>query len=359
MWMFLFGVLPLLGLSYVLWHVWHVLPLANFWRWLVVVVGVLFFLSMFAGFMGGLDRLPLNGGTVGYETGNSVLFILLYLFMIFLVLDLGRLVHLVPRQWLFCNMYTSIAVLLFMVGVFTYGNLHYYNKVRVPLSLDSHQKVSKPQKIVLLSDLHLGYHNRRAELHRWVDKINAEKPDLILIAGDIIDMSIRPLLEENMAGEFHRLKVPVVACLGNHEFFSGLSQARDFYREAGITLLRDSVVTVGDIVVVGREDRSNPQRKSLQDIMQSVPSGKYTILLDHQPYHLEDAEQAGIDFQFSGHTHRGQVWPISWVTDALYEDSWGPLQKGNTKYYVSSGIGIWGGKFRIGTQSEYVVATVK
>jgi predicted MPP superfamily phosphohydrolase len=85
----------------------------------------------------------------------------------------------------------------------------------------------------------------------------------------------------------------------------------------------------------------------------------YTIILDHQPYNLERSEQAGADFQLSGHTHRGQVWPISWITDAIYECSWGSHQRGNTRFYVSSGIGIWGGKYRIGTQSEYVVATIR
>jgi len=73
---------------------------------------------------------------------------------------------------------------------------------------------------------------------------------------------------------------------------------------------------------------------------------------------LEKAEQAGFDFQFSGHTHYGQVWPISWITNAVYECAFGEHQHGNTRYYVSSGLGIWGGKYRIGTRSEYVVATI-
>lgn len=81
-------------------------------------------------------------------------------------------------------------------------------------------------------------------------------------------------------------------------------------------------------------------------------------LLDHQPYHLEEAERAGIDFQFSGHTHDGQVWPISWLTRTMYEKSFGYTRRGSTEYYVSSGMGIWGPKFRIGTRSEYVVATL-
>ena len=82
-------------------------------------------------------------------------------------------------------------------------------------------------------------------------------------------------------------------------------------------------------------------------------------MLDHQPYQLEEAEQAGIDFQFSGHTHRGQVWPVSWLTDAIFEKSWGRHVRGKTQYYVSSGLGIWGAKIRIGTRSEYLVLQVK
>ena len=92
--------------------------------------------------------------------------------------------------------------------------------------------------------------------------------------------------------------------------------------------------------------------------MQKADRTRYCILLEHQPFHLEQAERQQIDFQFSGHTHYGQVWPISWVTDAMYECAYGQHQRGETHYYVSSGLGIWGGKYRIGTRSEYVVVTV-
>ena len=210
----------------------------------------------------------------------------------------------------------------------------------------------------MVGDLHRGYHVRRAPLERWVEMINAEQPDLVLVAGDIIDMSMRPLLEERMAEVFHQVKAPIYACLGNHEYFSGEPAAQRFYEEAGIHLLRDTAVVVDDLCIIGRDDRTNRHRKALTDIMRHADKSKYTILLDHQPYHLEEAEQESVDFQFSGHTHRGQIWPISWITDAVYECSFGPWQRGNTHYYVSSGLGLWGGKYRIGTQSEYVVVTI-
>ncbi len=376
MWMIILLVLPIVGLWYTLWHIWNLLPFSNGCRWIVVGICIALFLTMFLTFSRAIEKMPLRLATMTYEIGNSVIFILLYLVMIFLVLDIARWTHLVPREWLFNNGRTTLGILALMVIIFGYGYVHYLNKVRVPLEIKTSKAIGpgidSPKddsgknsvKIVLLSDLHLGYHNRRGEFRKWVDRINDEHPDLILIGGDIIDISVRPLLEENMAEEFHRLNAPVLACLGNHEYYSGEPKAQQFYRETGITLLRDSVAMMGDLRIVGRDDRTNPRRKSLNEILASAESEvkmsekPFTILLDHQPYHLEEAEQNGIDFQFSGHTHRGQVWPISWITDALYEVAFGSLQKGKTQYYVSSGMGIWGGKFRIGTRSEYVVLTI-
>lgn len=361
MWMTAFTVLPFIGIAYTSWHVWHILPLANVWRWTVVTVGILLCMTMFLNFSRTIDRMPLGLATLTYEIGTSAIFVLLYLVITFLALDIARLVHLLPRSALYNNGYMSLAVLAFIIGVFVYGNIHYYNKVRQPLTLETEKMVGKrPLRIVMMSDLHLGYHNNRAELARWVDIVNKENPDLVLIGGDIIDMSVRPLIEEGMAEEFQRITAPVYACLGNHEYFSGEPQAQHFYADAGITLLRDSVANVGDnIVIIGRDDLTNRRRKSLTQLVGGIDRNRYVILLDHQPYNLEKAERAGIDFQFSGHTHHGQVFPLNFITDAIYECAFGSHQRGATHYYVSSGIGIWGGKFRIGTHSEYVVAELK
>jgi len=359
MWMFVFWILPLLGILYIAWHVWTILPLAAGWKLLVIALGVMCFVLLFLNFGRRFEHLPLSVSQCLYEIGTSSIFVTLYLVIVFLVLDLGRLVHLVPKAFLYHNGYTALGIFVLIFGLFLYGNLHYYNKVRVPLELKTSKPLPKTYKVVMASDLHLGYHNPRKELSRWVDMINAEKPDFILIAGDIIDGSMRPLLEERMAEEFHRLKAPVYACLGNHEFYAGHPAAKQFLKDAGIRLLIDEAAVIdSSIVVIGRDDRTNMRRKPVKDLVSTLPSSLYTVILDHQPYNLDRAEAAGVDFQLSGHTHRGQVWPISWITDAIYECAWGSHQRGNTQYYVSSGIGIWGGKFRIGTQSEYVVATI-
>lgn len=350
-----FLLLPLAALAYIGWHVWCLLPLNWIWRVVALVVMAGSFLLLLASVWRATDRLPMPLATAVYETGTSSLFILLYLFMMFVVLDLGRLVHLVPRSLLYDNWLTVGTIAVVTTALFLYGNLHYRHKYRKALTLHS-EKVSRPVRLIMVSDLHLGYHNQRHELARWVDLINAEHPDLILIAGDIIDGSMRPLREQRMHEEFHRLQAPVYACLGNHEYYSGEPDAQRFYQDAGIHLLRDSAATVGDLTIIGRDDRTNRHRKALKKIITS--HSRYTILLDHQPYHLEQAERVGVDLQFSGHTHHGQVWPISWVTDAIYECAFGSHQRGATRYYISSGLGIWGGKFRIGTRSEYVVADI-
>ena len=351
-------ILILVGLLvYVGWHIWAIVPVALWAKWVLVGLGVLCFALEFVGFTPLMNRLPLDIASAIYNIGNKTLIILFYLMMTFLLLDLGRLLHIVPRTMLHDNLPTSIGIAVLMSVLFVCAGIHYRHKQRVAIDLDSNGRIGQPLTLVMASDLHIGYHNRRSDLARWVDLINAEKPDLVLIAGDIIDYSFRPVIEEDMAAEFRRIKAPVYACLGNHEYIAGEPDAEKFYSNAGINLLIDTAVTLNNITIIGRDDRSNRNRKRL-DVF-NINDSNYTILLDHQPYHLEEAEQCGIDFQLSGHTHRGQVWPLSWITDMLYECSWGSHQRGTTSYYVSSGLGIWGAKYRIGTQSEYVVAKIK
>lgn len=356
--MFLFLIIPAFGLLYVLWHVWCVLPWPAVWRWVAVVacascvVPLVLTMSRFT------DKMPMWCATLFYEIGTSLLFVTLYLFVIFLLLDILRVTGVMPRALLFSNGITTFAIFLATAGIFLCGNMHYNNKTRREIMLSTNKNVAGSVRMVLMSDLHLGYNNRRKELARWVDMVNAERPDIILVGGDIIDMSVRPLAEEGMAEELRRLNAPVYACLGNHEYYCGVEKAADFYKSAGITLLRDSVATAGDLCIIGRDDRTNKRRKPLDILVKNADTSRFTILLDHQPFSLEQAERAGIDFLFSGHTHHGQVFPISLITEAIYEVAYGYYRRGATIYYVSSGIGIWGGKYRIGTCSEYVVATV-
>lgn len=342
--------------GYVSWHVWRLLPFSAPVKIIVLLLMLAALACMVFHF--GSNGLPLTAATAIYEIGTSWLVIMFYLIMVFLLLDIGRLVHLVPPAWLRGNDITAAAITGLMLVTFIGGNIHYHNKQRRDIRLTTSKHLERPLKVVMLSDLHAGFHNRRAEVARWVDLVNAENPDLILIAGDLIDGNVRPLLETGTQQELKRFNAPVFACLGNHEYITGIDKAMDLIAQTGIGLLRDSTVTVAGVTIAGRDDRSNRNRKSVEQLLQGVGRDNYLILLDHQPYHLEEAERAGVDLQLSGHTHRGQVWPLNWVTRKMYECDWGQYKRGKTDYYVSSGIGIWGGKFRIGTDSEYAVITI-
>ena len=350
----------LAAMVYVMRHIWCILPFGNIGKTVVVALGVLLIVSMIVSFVAGLHKLPIPLAATIYEITTSWIFILLYLLMIFLLMDILRLAHVMPAHLLHNSLKGTLLVTGVICVIFIYGNIHYYHKHRTQISATTEKKLSRPYKILMLSDLHIGYHNQRGTLAKWVDMLNAENADLILIAGDIIDISPYPVNEQKMYEEFHRLNAPVYACLGNHEFISGVGEAKDFYRKAGINLLIDTCVPFGDdLLIAGRNDRSVSNRNTIGQILENQDTSKYIFLLDHQPYNLEQAEQAGVDFQFSGHTHDGQVFPINLITKALYEKSYGSHQRGKTHYYITSGLGIWGGKFRIGSRSEYVILELK
>ena len=342
-------------IAWTAWCFWRILPLPAWGKGLAVALYLLCFLVIFPHFLLG-DRMPLWLATVTYELGTSWMIFFVYALLLFALLYLGRLLHLVPASFLKDSLPGTGTVLGILIVLLVCGNLHYSHKYRQTLDLQTEKPLERPLRIVLASDLHAGYHNRAGELSRWVELINAAKPDLVLLAGDLLDGALRPVREGRVDEVLRRIQAPVYACPGNHESIAGRDGADAFYAAAGIHLLRDSAVAVAGIRIIGRDDRSNPQRAPLATL--APPDSRFTLLLDHQPYHLEEAEAAGIDFQFSGHTHHGQIWPGSWITDALYEKAYGFHRRGATQYYVTSGLGLWGGKFRIGTRSEYLVLTL-
>jgi predicted MPP superfamily phosphohydrolase len=93
--------------------------------------------------------------------------------------------------------------------------------------------------------------------------------------------------------------------------------------------------------------------------MKQADTAKPVILLDHQPFHLDETAKYGIDLQLSGHTHNGQMWPLNYVTRMIYELSYGYLKKRNTNFIVSSGYGLWGPRVRSGSRSEVLLINIK
>jgi predicted MPP superfamily phosphohydrolase len=217
--------------------------------------------------------------------------------------------------------------------------------------------------VVFASDLHLGSIIGSRRLETIVRKINDLRPDAVLFGGDIVDETIRPLQEVKLKAIMKTLRAPSGAFIvpGNHETFAGLDRTLSCFRDCGLIVLQEQAIPVADaFVLVGRRDPSSlkPGEKRLpvrgilakQGIDDSLP----LVLLDHQPAHLEQAQEAGVSLQLSGHTHAGQVFPLNIVNRWVWELNWGSLTKGATQYYVSSGVGTWGPPVRTGSRPEIV-----
>jgi hypothetical protein len=216
--------------------------------------------------------------------------------------------------------------------------------------------------VLFFSDSHFTPINNGRIMHKIIEIADSIKPDLILMSGDIVDDKSNNLKRYNIDKELRSLnaKFGVFTCNGNHEHIVDAEDAVNFLQSNGVSVLIDTFVTINNSVqIIGREDRSvtrfrDTPRKSLTDIMNGINRSLPTILLDHQPFELEEAAKHGVDLQLSGHTHHGQMFPGNLITSIVYELSYGFLKKGKTQFYVTSGVGTWGPPVRIGSESEVV-----
>ena len=314
------------------------------------------------------NRLSFTSGALLYRIGTAWIIAFAYFMLIFALIDLmklsNKLFYFIDKDFLYGLTHHNYLSLLVIVGgvlgLLFIGNIKYHNKRRVHFDIET-TKLSPNQesiRVVGISDLHLGYTIGAKELQEWVEIINAEKPDIIVVGGDLIDNNTELVTHLGLDKILRGLEAPmgVYACLGNHEYIAGVKGSIDFHKKSNITVLQDSVIeVVSNFTLIGRDDKMNPNRKPLSSIVNSIDNNSFQLLLDHQPMNLEEAENQNIDLQFSGHTHKGQIFPITLVVEAMFENAHGMIEKGLTKIYVSSGLGIWGGKFRLGTQSEYAV----
>ncbi len=345
---------------------WQALPNKFFLKVAFTVVFSTFSISFIIGMFLG-DKLPIPVTTflqnVGFIWLGAAVYFLIITAMFDLIRLLNHFIHFYPQRII--SHYPMIKFLCFIITIIgvgillIIGNIRFRNPVVQNMSLKVGKKVDSLQtlRIVAISDIHLGYTIQEAQLSKYIHKINELDPDIVLIAGDVVDRSIKPLIERKTGNMFRSVKAPlgIYAVLGNHEYIGGMKESQAYIEnETGIKLLKDTVVKINNsFYIVGRDDRTNPSRKSLSSLTEHLDKTLPVILLDHQPYHLEISENCKVDLQISGHTHNGQIWPLTMLIKNMYEVPYGYKKKGDTHIYVSSGLGLWGPPFRIGSISEF------
>ncbi len=308
--------------------------------------------------------------------GAFYLAAMVYLFLTTLAIDLIRLVgHLLPLSHGFprafphgANRFVSLGVVTGVMGLIWLGHLNALNvRVRtLEVTIRKPAEGLRTLNIVVASDLHLGKIMGNSRLGSIVRTINALEPDLVLLPGDVVDESADHLRDEETIQRLleMRSRYGVFAVTGNHEYYANLPATVAELERGNVRVLQDAWVKIADsFYLIGRKDRTAERygggRRSLRELLDGVDRRYPMILMDHQPFHLEEAKDNGIDLQVSGHTHHGQLFPFNLITRMVYELSWGYLSKGETHYYVSSGVGTWGPPVRIGSIPEIVQIKVR
>lgn len=219
------------------------------------------------------------------------------------------------KTWLYSPMglkAVGLGAILFVTGMCIYGMVHavhiYTTRYEVPSKKDAHLKIA------LVADLHLGYSIGSHQMEEMVEKINAEEPDVVVIAGDIFDNEYDAIYEPDRVADL-------------------LAGRKD-----------------PDRIRKTQETRDTPS-ELLTGLDQSLP----VFVIDHQPSELTELAEAGADLDLGGHTHDGQLFPGNILTGLMWENACGMKKVGDMYSIVTSGVGLWGPPVRIGTKAEVVI----
>ncbi|HZW40236.1 MAG TPA: metallophosphoesterase [Ignavibacteriaceae bacterium] len=302
---------------------------------------------------------------------------ILYFILIIVLLDLTRLLNsffniypsYIIKNYPIVKLYTFIISVIIVGIILLYGFYNSRNFVIKTLDLELPQKKSSLNElnIVQISDIHLSAINDEKWLNKAVEKINSLNPDIVLIAGDLVDERAYYFELKQLGKSFKKIKnkYGIFASTGNHEYINGAKGIVEYFSNLGITWILDTSVFINNnFYVAARLDTAvnsftKMHRKSLDQVLRNVNIEYPIILMDHTPFKLNEAEEHSVDLQLSGHTHNGQMFPLNWITNLIYEISWGYGKKSNTQYYVSSGMGSWGPPVKIASDAEIVNIRIK
>lgn len=251
-------------------------------------------------------------------------------------------------------------VIILIVGNYNFRNPEIQEKniyINKPFPTDS-------LRVVVASDLHIGAVIDKGNLQRFIRTINEQNPDMVLLVGDIIDFDLRSVVKQRMQEELNQISAPygVFVSTGNHEYIELAKEnigdkVNWLVDSTNCIVLRDEAKLINNqMYIVGREDEEvGDKRKSLEEIMVDVDTSKPVILINHEPKDIYEANDNNIDLALYGHTHNGQFFPGNLIIKIHWELPYGYKNIGNSHVYVSSGLGLAGPQFRIGTVSEILV----
>lgn len=287
------------------------------------------------------------------------------------------------RRWHGGILCLSLAAALALFG---YGLVHAQDTVVVSHDLDVRKPVPGGEgemKLVLVGDLHLGVNSRLATTERMVELINAQQPDVVVVAGDIFTSSYRGLAHpDDYAAALRGIesKYGVYAVYGNHDVEEALlggfavapvskafrsREMEDFFAASGFVTLADEVVELPNgVQLAGRIDARKAgdgtnRRMAPDELLAGTDSGRPVLVLEHEPVEFAALAEAGADAVLCGHTHAGQIFPGNLIVPFLNENAWGYRRVNGVDTFVTAGVGCYGPPMRVGTDSEVTVINMR
>ena len=357
----------------------------KYFKYILLGIYIFFAVSAIVGFLlpsGSMRRLFIN-------IGNYWLGFLLYLFLTIMIADIIRLIlkrhgklsksKLFSKRGYFIN---GIICLIIISSLCIYGviNAHKIYSTYYDININK-SNYKSDMKVVLVSDLHIGYSIGIKDISKMLNLINKENADLVIIAGDIYDNNFDGIQNpDEMIRILKSIKSKngVYAVYGNHDVNEktlagftfnynekriSLPEMDDLLEKSNIKLLRDETVLINDsLYLIGRRDATKPgdvkSRKSIEELTENIDKEKPIFLIDHQPRELKKISNNGIDLDLSGHTHGGQLFPLNIIMKLMWKNGNGYKKYNNMNSVVTSGVGLYGPNMRIGTKAEVVTINV-
>lgn len=240
---------------------------------------------------------------------------------------------------------------------------------RVPVTLARLDPALDGLRIVTFSDAHLSATNRGRRFERLVEIVNAQRPDVVAIVGDLVDGDVRELREDVAPLADLVSEQGVFFVTGNHEYFVDTRAWLRHLPTLGVDVLRNERVPIrrgtASFDLAGIDDRTADASglpghgADLDAALDGRDDAIPVVLLAHQPVMVEQAAAAGVDLQLSGHTHGGQLWPFDYAIRLDQPAVQGWSQHGGTQLYVTPGAGYWGPPMRIGARPEITVVELR
>jgi predicted MPP superfamily phosphohydrolase len=214
--------------------------------------------------------------------------------------------------------------------------------------------------LVLATDMHLGALLGERWLVKRVAQIQAERPDLIIFGGDILEGHREA--HRKFLPVLHRLSAPLGlwAVTGNHEFYGGFEASVRLLKDAGFRVLRDEWAEVRPgLLIAGVDDLTARRRNGhdgdfVEQALAGRPANTATIFVSHTPWEAERAARDGAGLMLSGHTHNGQIWPFNYIVRRIHPLLAGRYEVNGMPVIVCRGTGTWGPRIRLWRRSELV-----